>query len=550
MSPATTTVLRPSRTDAQALKRVLLVIPPLTNPASDGAMDTTRPDFETRRLVSPVEPANVAGDLLRRGLEVEIFDLGVFTDGRRYDHLADKLARYKADAVVVVQSILTFVTAMDWECDRIFNLARAANPGVVTVLTGNHATNYPGKAVGEGVCDYSIRGEVDLAVGKLLEILAGGGDLSGVPGVAYRGQDGKPVVVDKYPEVDLADIAMPAYGILDATHVEGYATVLEKGKIRYPEKSPHYRDIMGSRSCILRCAFCSVSHLRGPRQKYRRKAPERIIAEIEQALEQGIKEIHFFDDLFAHNEADVFTFTNEIARRNLKFDWFIGQGMPLWVMNWDTLSAMRDTGMYRVIAPFETGSNRVLKEVVGKIHSTVEHHSNVAKWVQKLGMELMGLFVIGLPGETREDILTTLEFAEAHPEIDYSVFSIATPLVGTRLMRAAARDHGFTEHDQINRVIKRTVGLFRTGQFNQYELGVIRSYDWIRINFSTEQRRRKYAGMVGMTMDELDAAIQDSINVFTRFFPDYDGPKSFRELYNRPDLYTALEPIIPKQLYS
>ena len=51
---------------------------------------------------------------------------------------------------------------------------------------------------------------------------------------------------------------------------------------------------MTSRSCILRCSFCSVAHFRGSKNPYRRKTGEMIVDEIEQALSQGIKEIHFF----------------------------------------------------------------------------------------------------------------------------------------------------------------------------------------------------------------------------------------------------------------
>ena len=48
---------------------------------------------------------------------------------------------------------------------------------------------------------------------------------------------------------------------------------------------------------------------------------------IEDALAQGVEEIHFFDDLFARSEADILEFTEALQRRGLKFPWFVGQGM-------------------------------------------------------------------------------------------------------------------------------------------------------------------------------------------------------------------------------
>jgi len=529
------------------IRNVLIVIPPLVNREDDADPDPSRPDFETRRLVSPVEPTSVAADLLQRGFAVSLFDLGVHIEGR-YEKLGRHMADFAPDAVVMVQAILSFATAQDWDGRQVFALARERNPDIVTVLTGNTATNYPGKAVSEGVCDFSIRGEVDFAVGALLETLGEGGDGGEVPGIARETGDGSVFRADSYPEVDVARLPAPAYHLLDRTHVAGYRETLEIGKIRYPAHSSSYRDIMLSRSCILRCSYCSVAHLRGPRQKYRRKPIENAMREIEDALAQGIEEIHFFDDLFARDEADILEFTEALQRRGLKFPWFVGQGMPLWPLTRDALSAMAETGMYRLIAPYESGNDRVLRECAGKIHSTTAKHHDVTGWAHALGIEIIGMFVIGMPGETRSDILDTLDFAEAHPEIDYSVFSIATPMVGTRLMRQVVKQGRLEDRESINRVIKSTVALYRTDAFSEYEMGVIRAFDWARINFPTPARKQKYASMVGLTLTQLDQMIDHSKQTFYRFFPDYDGPFSFRDLYDHPDMFTQFGPRIPESI--
>ena len=531
------------------LSKVLVVVPPITNPESDGGVIPNRPDFETRRLVSPIEPLYVIADLKKRGFVTSFIDLGAVGENR-YAALRERALEFDPDAVVLVQSILTFATAMDWDGARAFDTVRSVSPQAIRVLTGNYATNYPGKAVLNGVCDISIRGEVEFAVGDTLEALRSNHYLSNLPGISYRHDSGEAHVTDTYPSVDLDRLPLPDYGSLDEIHIRAYQEILEKGKIRYPEMSSRYRDIMTSRSCILRCAFCSVAPLRGPRQKYRRKPMALVMDEISQALDQGIEEIHFFDDLFAPNEGEILEFTNAIVRRGLKFPWFVAQGMPLWPLCQDTLAAMKEAGMYRIICPFESGNDRVLREVCGKIHSTVEHHHNVARWARELDLEIIGMFVIGMHGETRHEIHDTIKFAESHPEIDYSVFSIATPLVGTRLMRNVMRDKQFDDPEQINRVIKRTVGLYETKEFRSYEMGVIRTFDWDRVNFSTHERRVKYARMTGMTLAELDAAREDSRNVFYGFFPDYDGPKSFSELVDHPDLFIDLIPVIPAKVYS
>ncbi|MEQ8228957.1 MAG: radical SAM protein [Rhodospirillales bacterium] len=531
------------------IHRVLIVVPPLVDYDSELEQRSGKPDFEKRRLVSPIEPMTCAADLLDRGYEVKVFDLGTCETVReRRAAYRDAVENFSPDAVAVVQSILTFATASDWDGSFAFDTAREFQPNVVTILTGTHATNYPGQAVNDGIADYSVRGEVDLVIGDLLDTINNGDSLSDVAGLSFRngsGVENSPI----YPTVEIEDLPLPAYQLLDDWHHTQYARVLERGKIRYPEKSPHYRDIMTSRSCVLRCSFCSVAHLRGNRQKHRRKSLNQVFAEIDQALDDGIEEIHFFDDLFAETPEQIIDFTNEFVRRGYKFPWFVAQGMNLWSLNDEALSAMAETGMYRLIAPLESGSDRVLREVVGKIHSSVDHHHNMVVAAHKLGMEVIGMYVVGMMGETRDEVLETMTFAETHPEIDYSVFSIATPMIGTRLTKKIHQAGHLEDTLAVNKVIKRTVALYRTEEFREYELGIIRTFDWDRINFSTPERRAKYAGMVGVSLEELDQLREHSKQTFFSYFPDYDGPLSFKDLHGQPELYANLQPVIPDTLY-
>jgi len=529
------------------IKKVLIVVPPLVN--SDEDPDPSRPNYELLRLVSPVEPMIVAGNLLERGFEVELFDLGVHIENR-YEKLRGKLEDFAPDAVVMAQSILTFITSQDWDGIQVFSLAREVLPKVVTVLTGNTATNHPSKAVSEGVCDYSFKGEIDFTVGDLMCALNGEGAVEDVDGITYKTPEGEAVVSKNYASVDMSTLPMPAYHILDDEHRAGYTRNLEHGKIRYPARSNKYRDIMVARSCTLRCSFCSVAYLRGPKQKYRRMPMERLVMEVEQALDQGVEEIHFFDDLFAQNEGELLEFAEALTKKNLKFPWFHSQGMPLWPVTKDALAALTETGMYRIIAPYESGNDRALQKCAGKIHSTVAHHHDVTMWAHELGLEIVGLFVMGMPGETRKEILDTILFAEDHPEIDYSVFSIATPLVGTKLQKSVLRNGQLDDEDKLDKIIKRTVALYRTDSFREYELGIIRAFDWARINFSTSERQAKYARMVGISIEQLDELIDHSKQVFFRFYPDFRGPYSFKSLYEQPDLYQDAEPVIPGSMYG
>lgn len=523
------------------ISKVILIVPPLVRKEAYTESDS-RPDFESLRLVSPMEPLTVAAVLRGNGFVSELFDMGTYVDDV-YSQLKKKIVSVEPDAVVITQAMLTFATSHDWDGREVFDLVREIVPNCTTVLSGGHATNYPGKAVNDGVCDYSIRGEIDFSLLELLEALNDGQEVSDIDGVAYKLSEGGVYKSANYPMVDVSKLPVPAYDLLDEDDLSRYYSMPEKGKIRYPEMSRKYRDIVTSKGCILRCSFCSVAHSRGEKQRYRRKPISLVIDEVEQALDQGVEEIHFFDDLFAENEGQLLELANGLSRRNLQFPWFVAQGMPLWPVSKDALLALSETGMYRLICPMESGNDRVLKKSIGKLAS-VEHNRDVVSWAHDIGLEIIAMYVVGMPDESRDEIADTLRFAESLNEVDYSVFSIATPMVGTRMTKKLERNNQQSGLDKVNKIIKRTLALYRTDAFSEVEMGVIRAFDWDRINFTNHVKREKYAKMVGVTLGELDQLRQSSFDTFHQYFPDYSGPKSFLDLIDNPDLGASYSPSI------
>jgi hypothetical protein len=80
----------------------------------------------------------------------------------------------------------------------------------------------------------------------------------------------------------------------------------------------------------------------------------------------------------------------------------------------------------------------------------------------------------------------------------------------------------------------------------------VRDYDkraQERTDGDCRMRKEKYARMVGITLEQLEQLREHSKNTSYRFFPDYDGPLSFEELYSQPGLFRELEPVISQALY-
>jgi radical SAM superfamily enzyme YgiQ (UPF0313 family) len=104
---------------------------------------------------------------------------------------------------------------------------------------------------------------------------------------------------------------------------------------------------------------------------------------------------------------------------------------------------MADSGAHLVTVGFESGDAQILKNI--KKGVTPEHGRAFAKLLKKVGLELHADFIIGLPGETKETIARTIEYAK---EIDAETIqvSVAHAYPGTELFQWAEKN-GFLAHE-------------------------------------------------------------------------------------------------------
>ena len=84
----------------------------------------------------------------------------------------------------------------------------------------------------------------------------------------------------------------------------------------------------------------------------------------------------------------------------------------------------------------ESGSNEILRKA--KRRETVEENLQAVHWAKQAGMEVVGLFILGLPYETEETIKQTIEIAKKS-KVDYAQFSILVPLPGSEVWDLAQK---------------------------------------------------------------------------------------------------------------
>lgn len=148
----------------------------------------------------------------------------------------------------------------------------------------------------------------------------------------------------------------------------------------------------------------------------------------------------------------------------------------------------------------ESDVPRVFKEIIKK-PANLPHARSMLQYAKEFGMDTTSLWVIGSPGETWDEIRHTMEVTE-DMNSDFTKINIVAPYPGTELLDMAVaggylpKDDDFSKHGWGQATIS-------TEEFSTDLLTILRAFEWERINFTSETKRKKIAKMIGVLLDEL-----------------------------------------------
>jgi anaerobic magnesium-protoporphyrin IX monomethyl ester cyclase len=225
----------------------------------------------------------------------------------------ESFANYKrrlTRADVIAISVMSPLKALDTEVT--IRIAKALNPAVKIILGGNHASAFPDRWIQCGA-DFVVVGEGELAFRALMEqLVAGESVFTSIPNLVYRDQDEIKSTGVKAPSVELDDMPLPRWDLLDLSRY--HLGMAKDGVVATVEVS---------RGCPHRCDFCNINTFWNYRQRY--KSVERVCAELEQLQALGVREIIFADDNFAQDHRHTRRLFEEMIRRkiDIRFGSFI-----------------------------------------------------------------------------------------------------------------------------------------------------------------------------------------------------------------------------------
>ncbi|OIP30422.1 MAG: hypothetical protein CO106_10450 [Deltaproteobacteria bacterium CG_4_9_14_3_um_filter_44_9] len=332
---------------------------------------------------TPISIAYIAAFLRGHGFRVNIMNIGENTPFSL--HLLSSCIRdFKPGLVgfsTYQRNILSVI--------GLANYIKSFDPKIRIAIGGPQATFMPSSALQPmGSIDYICREEGEIALLNIALAIRDGIDNTVISGSSCKCEDGL---------------------FYDGPSVEGYSDL-----DRYP--SPYLHNdlidfsnleeaiLFTSRGCPYGCVFCYTPN--AFKRKVRFHSVERAIEEIEWIYRKGIKKFWFADPSFSINIDRIDQLMGEILRRNLKIQIWLETRADL--VNNELVKKMKAAGVYLVAYGLESASKKVLEGL--KKNISLNDMRRAIKLTQKHGIDVELFTQYGLPNETFDDAMKTLQF--------------------------------------------------------------------------------------------------------------------------------------------
>ena len=305
------------------------------------------------------------------------------------------------------------------ETIRLSNAIKQISPRTKIIVGGTQAFNTPEIFLRNDI-DYVVRGEGEATTLELIQSIYEDNDVGAVKGIAWRNTDTIVYNDPRPPIEDLDSIPYPSYHLVNMKKHTSIHTWVIRG---LPFKTGM---VMTSRGCPYSCSFCQCNAIFGSKIRFR--SAENIYAEIKLLRDQYDAEaIWFVDDTLAVNKRHL----SEICAimKELQIWWSCQARID--TVDDKTVSMMRKSGCIQIDFGVESGSNRILREIINK-RITVDQTKRAFAACRNQKMRTLANLMIGFPTETKKEMYSTLKLGKEINANSY-VLSIATPLPNTKL---------------------------------------------------------------------------------------------------------------------
>ncbi len=336
-----------------------------------------------------------------------------------------EIKNYKPDIII---SIISF-ELYDKDVDFVKQI-KTTFPNISYGLFGHYPTHFPLETLQHSLGDFIMLGEPDHVFENILENCKNGQISTSILGTVVKSGVTTVKVNEgdrRVPNPNL--LPMPAYDLIK--------------QLNYREPLMPYPTglVQSARGCPYKCNYCVHSF----GTKLTVLTPENVIEHILfQKRVHNIKALRFIDDTFTAIPSRVIKICKLMIDNNINLPWTclsradtLDEEMLIW---------MKKSGCVRLNIGMESGSQAIVDFLDKGVN--VEQCGKMLERAHQLGFELMGFFLVGIPGETRQDIEQSIRFAKRH--FDFIVVDCLKVYPGTSIFHKLKEEVDFALYPYIN----------------------------------------------------------------------------------------------------
>ena len=318
--------------------------------------------------------AVISAALKAKGHEVHLLDLR-------------RLKGWKHFRQAVSESVgqIAGITMMSVDYDPAITAARIIKeikPSTKVFVGGPHPSICPEELECLECIDHIVRGEAEITFPKMLEDIAAGKTLPKVT------QGCRPENLDESPWADRD---------LFECQEEPFVPFLK----------PPFVTLIAGRGCRYNCNYCQPAERIMFGQKVRRRSVTNVINELKYLSDRyHFNSFMIHDDCLTEDRQWVMEFCRQYHAEGFTQPFVAQSRADIICKHPDMVEALSKVGLKLCIIGFESGSDRVLKFL--RKGCTLAENLEAASICRKLGIRVWANYMLGLPTETKDEVLETL----------------------------------------------------------------------------------------------------------------------------------------------
>ncbi len=343
-----------------------------------------------------------------RGFAVDLLDLRALSGWDRY---REELLARRPDVVGVSMMSVDYNPAR-----QCLEIVRQILPHAVTVVGGPHPTLMLDEVKDDPIIDHIFLGEAEITFPEFLAR-------------RQRGESSQRVIPAVRPDLDALPLTDHEF-FLQEWRKWGYDSNSPEAPF-VPELPPPFVTIIAGRGCIYNCSYCQPAERIIFGRKVRRRSVPNVMAELQELHQRyHFNSFMFHDDCLTEDREWVIKFCQAYRAAGFTQPFFCQSRADIIVKNEDMVKMMVEAGLRGYLIGFESGSDRVLKFI--RKGTKCWQNLEAARICRKHGIAIWANYMLGLPTETKEEVMETIHMLK---QIDPDYYSPAfyTPHPGSDL---------------------------------------------------------------------------------------------------------------------